>query len=164
MGGEIGVYSPGTGSTFTFHVLMQEAPEEVVHRTDETAFVSPELSILLVEDHPVNQIVVLSMLRKLKLKADCAATGLHAVEMVRKGNYDLVFMDMQLPGIDGMEATRQIRASALPRQPYIVALTANAFVSDKEACVRAGMDDFLTKPFQMAQLRAVLLHLSQRSG
>ncbi len=162
MGGEIGVHSSGTGSTFRFHVIFPESQTAPSAETPQPSGLPANLSILLVEDHPINQTVALAMLRRLHVQADCAATGLHAVEMVRQGHYDLVLMDMQLPGIDGREATRQIRASALPRQPYIVALTANAFVSDREACLAAGMDDFISKPFRLEQLQAILERASRR--
>ena len=96
------------------------------------------------------------MLGKLGITADAAANGQEAVDKVRAGSYDVVLMDMQMPVMDGVEATRRIRALELPVQPSIIAVTANAFDSDREHCLEAGMDDFITKPFSMDDLRRKL--------
>jgi CheY-like chemotaxis protein len=115
------------------------------------------LRILLAEDNLVNQRVAVLMLETLGCKADIVGNGEEAVRAVEGGDYDLVLMDVQMPLMDGLEATRRIR-SRLPRerQPRIVAMTAGAFASDREECLRAGMDDYLSKPIQRNRLEQVL--------
>ena len=115
------------------------------------------LRILVVEDNVVNQKVALGMLARLGCRADVAANGLEALEAVHRQHYDVVLMDVQMPLMDGLEATREIRAQ-LPadRQPHIVALTANALAEDRDRCLSAGMDDYLSKPLRAAQLVAVI--------
>ncbi len=113
------------------------------------------LSILLVEDNLVNQKVALRFLERLGYRADAVANGLESLRALEARPYDLVFMDLQMPEMDGFEAAREIR-STLPsdRQPRIVALTANALQGDREACLAAGMDDYITKPVKMADIAA----------
>jgi CheY-like chemotaxis protein len=96
------------------------------------------------------------MLQKLGTNADLAVDGAEALERVRDGGYDLILMDMQMPRMDGLTATRAIRAMADLHQPRIVALTANAMESDRTACLAAGMDDFLSKPFKITELQEKL--------
>jgi CheY-like chemotaxis protein len=109
--------------------------------------------ILLVEDHPVNQKLAMALLARLGYTADLAENGRLAVEAAEKRPYALILMDMQMPEMDGIEATRVIRASANPnRHTYIIALTANAMQSDKDACSAAGMNAFLSKPFNREAL------------
>ena len=115
------------------------------------------LSILLVEDNLVNQRVALLMLRRLGYDADVAGNGREAVIAVERGRYDLVFMDLQMPEMDGMEATRVLCARWPAHQrPRIVAMTANASTSDRDQCFAAGMDDFLSKPVRSPELARVL--------
>ena len=97
--------------------------------------------------------LAMSMLRKLGASADLAQDGQESVEKVRTGDYDLVLMDIQMPRMDGVAATRAIRLLPDIRQPRIVALTANAMESDRQACLDAGMEDFLSKPFQVSDLQ-----------
>jgi len=115
------------------------------------------LRILVAEDNAVNQRVVLLMLERLGYSADVAADGLEVLAALRRQSYDLVLMDVQMPGMDGLEATRRIRGE-LPAelQPRIVAVTANALNEHREACLSAGMDDFLSKPILFSNLQAVL--------
>jgi CheY-like chemotaxis protein len=96
------------------------------------------------------------MLKKLGLAADLAHDGEEACNMVRHGVYDLVLMDMQMPRMDGLSATRAIRDMPGIHQPHIVAVTANAMSVDREACLQAGMNDFLPKPFKVAELQQKL--------
>jgi signal transduction histidine kinase/CheY-like chemotaxis protein len=115
------------------------------------------LRVLVAEDNGVNQKVALAMLRHLGYRADLAADGTEAVEAVRRVPYDVVFMDLQMPELDGLDATRQIRAEHAPgRRPRIVALTANAYDEDREACLAIGMDDYLSKPLKTEMLEAAL--------
>ena len=115
------------------------------------------LDILLVEDNPVNQKVALRFLERLGYRADAVGNGLEAVRTLQQRDYDLVFMDVQMPEMDGFTATREIRAK-LPadRQPKIVALTANAVQGDRERCLAAGMDDYLSKPVKLEALEQVI--------
>jgi CheY-like chemotaxis protein len=114
------------------------------------------LRVLVVEDHPVNQKIAIGLLTKLGIHADLAENGEAAVDMTRVGRYDVVLMDMQMPVLDGVDATRAIRLLPLEFQPWIIAQTANAFDTDRESCMQAGMDDFLSKPFRMDALREKL--------
>ncbi len=159
MGGGISVES-GAGSTFRFHVhlkpLMRGGGSSPADGLSCASSAIPDLKILVVEDNPVNQTVTLALLKKLGQKAELVSSGAAAVERVRGGVFDLVFMDMQMPGMDGIEATEAIRALPLAHQPRIIALTANAFESDRARCLEAGMDGFLSKPFRLEDLRGIL--------
>ncbi len=111
------------------------------------------LRMLLVEDNAVNQKVALKMLARLGYRADVAANGLEALDALGRQRYDLVFMDVQMPEMDGLEATRRIRATiADDEQPRILAMTANALEGDRETCFAAGMDDYVSKPVRLAEL------------
>ena len=123
--------------------------------------------ILVVEDDPVNRMVFTRMLEGLGLDAKIAVDGAAALELAEREPFDLIFMDMQLPGIDGVEATRILRARPLTRPPRIVAVTSNAFAEDRRLCLDAGMDDFLAKPVRRADLAAALdraEHAARESG
>ena len=112
-----------------------------------------EARVLVAEDHPVNQKVALRLLAKLGIRAEIAANGREAVELVRLNAYDLVFMDCQMPEMNGYEATSEIRKLELPgRRLPIVAMTAEALNGSREQCLAAGMDDFITKPVSMGVL------------
>ncbi len=129
-----------------------------LHRREDAAGPpAPRLRILLAEDNPVNQRVGRLMLDKLGHHVDVAANGAEAVQAVHELAYDVVLMDVHMPQMDGLEATRRIRAE-LPqqRQPRIVAMTASALAEDREACHGAGMDGYLAKPVRAAELAAVL--------
>ncbi len=159
MGGQIRAESKQReGSTFTFVIPLTatDPPGQAVPQ-GRAAPPTAKLKILLVEDNAVNQMLALGMLQKLGLNADLATDGAEAVERVRETSYDLILMDMQMPRMDGLTATRAIRAMSDLRQPRIVALTANAMESDREACLAAGMDDFLSKPFKAAELQEKLV-------
>ena len=121
--------------------------------------------VLVVDDEPVNREVAQLQLEAAGIVVDTAADGAEAVTMVRQGAYAAIFMDMQMPNVNGLEATRQIRELPGHRQTPIIAMTANAFAEDKARCIEAGMNDFLIKPFSPDQLFAILLRaLNQRHG
>ncbi len=124
--------------------------------------VSP-LRILMAEDNPINRKVALSMLRRLGYRADIAENGLEAVNALQKQPYDIVLMDVQMPEMDGLEATRRIRNQGMNTK--IIAMTAHALEGDREDCLNAGMNEYLSKPIRMEELQAVLHSAAQmRSG
>ncbi|TQS40205.1 response regulator [Cryptosporangium phraense] len=144
---------------------LQTAVSRMVARTqpareEEVPFAAPaavSLRILLAEDNPVNQKVAQLMLSKQGHLVDTAADGAEAVAAVHRAPYDVVLMDVQMPNMDGLEATRRIRAELPPdRQPHIIAMTASVLVEDKAACRAAGMDSYLPKPVRADDLRAAL--------
>ena len=123
---------------------------------------SPSLAILLVEDNILNQKVALVLLERLGYAADVASDGARALEALDRKPYDVVLMDMRMPNMDGLEATRAIRArGASIRQPRIIALTANAMIGDREACMTAGMDDYISKPVDRNELVEALKRAAQ---
>jgi signal transduction histidine kinase/HPt (histidine-containing phosphotransfer) domain-containing protein/ActR/RegA family two-component response regulator len=165
MGGEAGAESePGRGSRFWFTARLQPGQESAAAAVPEArqgaAMVRQRCSaarLLLVEDNAINREVALDLLRSTGLAVDTAENGREALEKARAVAYDLILMDMQMPEMNGLEATRAIRAgSARPRTP-ILAMTANAFAEDRQACREAGMDDFLAKPVDPAMLYTALL-------
>ncbi|MCM3886247.1 ATP-binding protein, partial [Frankia sp. R82] len=120
--------------------------------------------VLVADDHPVNQRVVLLQLTGLGHRADLVSSGAEAVAAVRRAHYDIVLMDVQMPDIDGLAATRQIRAHVDGRGPWIIALTAGVQPGAREACLAAGMDDYLTKPLVIADLVAALARAPSPGG
>jgi len=155
MSGELKVSSEyGHGSTFTVEVLLEKASAD-----DHNRELSEDLKrnyrkhALLAEDNPVNQIVISALLERLGISVDIACDGLVAIGMFSKGNYDLVFMDLQMPNMDGLSATESIRHANNDCAPVpIVAITANAMEEDKIACQNAGMNGFLSKPLKLSTL------------
>jgi PAS domain S-box-containing protein len=113
------------------------------------------LRILLAEDLAVNQKLALRLLEQMGYRADVASNGLEAVESVERQTYDVVLMDVQMPDMDGLDATRAIRKKQL-KQPFIIAMTANAMQGDREMCLAAGMDSYISKPIRVAELVAAL--------
>ena len=187
MGGNIGFQSEvGSGSTFWFTIQLARADatlpdpdiqEEVVDTTaidtlratatDTDQIVRPgnaktvkpdSLRVLLVEDNAVNQMLAMAILKKAGHRVDLAVDGIEAVDSVSNNLYDVVLMDIQMPNMDGLEATRLIRAMDDPNKAnvYIVAITANALLGDRETCLSAGMNDYLPKPIDQKRLLAAL--------
>ena len=123
------------------------------------------LRVLLAEDNVVNQRVALLMLDRLGYRADVAANGLEVLEAVARTPYDVVLMDVQMPELDGLGATGRLRAEVAPdRQPWIIAMTASALAEDRERCLAAGMDDFLSKPVRREDLAAALARAARASA
>ena len=142
-------------------LLQALRPKEPVAIPVDPRFADPQddlpLRVLLVEDNAINQLVARRMLDKLGHHVDAAGDGQEAVEAVRLAPYDVILMDVQMPGMDGLEATRLIRTALPPdRQPRIVAMTASVLVEDRQACRDAGMDDYLPKPVRMEDLVSAL--------
>jgi PAS domain S-box-containing protein len=170
MGGEAGADStPGVGSTFWFTMKLKKG-NEAVAPTATTVNAEAEIRrryadqrILVVDDEPINREIAMMQLELVVLVVDEAKDGAEAVALAQKINYAAIFMDMQMPILNGLDATRQIRELPGYRDIPIIAMTANAFAEDKAECLAAGMNDFLIKPFNPDDLFAVLLRSLSRS-
>lgn len=115
------------------------------------------LKILLAEDNIINQKVAMRMLERLGYHADIAANGEEVLQALKDRPYDIVLMDVQMPEMDGLDATRCIRSTP-GRQPYIIAMTAHAMKGDREVCLEAGMNDYVSKPVRIEELQAAIEH------
>ena len=135
-----------------------KSPRTVDARTNRPAPLMRSETMLLAEDNAVNQKVALHMLGKLGYRADVAVNGIEVLDALQRKTYDIILMDVQMPEMDGLEAARRISAFLPDRavRPWIIALTANAMLGDREMCMRAGMDDYLSKPFEADELAAAL--------
>ncbi len=163
MNGSVGVSSaPGKGSTFWVRLPLECPQPRVDPNARGTAKSNGSAGVgrvLLVEDNPINQKVAMGALRRLGWQADAADNGVVAVELFQKNRYCLIFMDCQMPEMDGYLATKQIRDwEAFHNQPPvpIIALTAHALAGDRERCLAAGMNDYVAKPFGLEELRNAL--------
>ncbi len=141
------------------------APATAKPKIDTDMGVRHPLRILVAEDNVVNQKLALRILQQMGYRADLASNGIEAIESVERQPYDVVLMDVQMPEMDGLEASRRITAKwPADARPRIVAMTANAMQGDREMCLAAGMDDYITKPIRVDQLVEALNHVSARKG
>ena len=169
MGGLLWVKStPGRGSTFSFTIVGEAAPAPArrpaaLPGAGRDLALHHPLSILLAEDHPVNQRVMVGLLAHRGYRVDVAGTGQEVLDALARRPYDLILMDVQMPEMDGLETTRRIRRLPLDRQPRILAMTAHAMPGDRELCLEAGMDGYISKPVQLADLESALLATSAAS-
>jgi two-component system, sensor histidine kinase and response regulator len=159
MDGEVGAESTPMGSRFWFSARLMTAdgpsdptPSSAPAQTPNW----PGARVLVAEDNHVNQHVAVELLRTVGIAPDVAEDGLQAVQMARATAYDLILMDVQMPGLDGLQATRQLRNGPRALAVPIVAMTADAFAEDRKACLAAGMNDHIAKPIEVSVLHAVL--------
>ena len=167
MGGRVGVTSRlGAGSRFWFTARLKPGDEAMDVLSSTFAGMTMQAvhdtlagrHVLIVEDEPINREISLELLSEYDITADTAENGRQAIEQLKTKTYDLVLMDMQMPEMDGLEATRHIRAQSQYTLLPIIAMTANAFAEDRERCLKAGMNDFIVKPVDPEELKMLLLH------
>lgn len=161
MGGGMSVESkPGNGSTFHFTVRLKqgESPGRQGLSTQQmkAMFDLTGMRILLVEDNAINRTVAIEILKKLGCEVTTASNGKEAVEAAENGQFEAILMDLQMPGMDGYEATRAIRAREKSGRTPIIAQTAHAFAEDRTKCLEAGMDEHISKPIKVSELLKVL--------
>ena len=148
-----------------YDILLNVLSDSVAHRSpappqvtfDTTMATRHPLRLLLAEDNVINQRVAIKTLERMGYRADVAANGFEVLDALSRQRYDVVLMDVQMPELDGLEATRRIDYEVPPaRRPYIIAMTANAMQGDRERCLEAGMDDYISKPVRVEELVAAL--------
>jgi signal transduction histidine kinase len=175
MGGEIGVESsPGQGSTFWFVVPLKRREPDAVEQTPAVVEQSADLRlsdeyagtrVLVVEDEPITQEVSRLLLEDVGFVVDTADDGLQALELAKQNGYALILMDMQMPHLNGVEASKAIRMNSLNKETPILAMTANAFDEDRQVCLDAGMNDHIAKPVDPDKLyETVLVWLEKRGN
>ena len=175
MGGTISAHSDpdqGSGFQFTIRAMITPIPEAALQPAKPAPGTAAgqhaatrSLKILLAEDNTINQTVALALVRRLGHTVDLAVNGEEAIELLRRGTYDLVLMDVAMPKLDGLETTRRLRAGYAGdagQQVPIVALTANAMTGDRDRCLASGMDEYLTKPINVAALAEVFRRAGAR--
>jgi len=148
------------GSEFMFELKFGYKKENMTTTTENNIDLPQDLSILVAEDNPINQKVASLTLKHLGLNCDVAKNGLEAFELYKQKQYDIILMDMQMPVLDGISASKKIRSfeatENINNSTYIVALTANASTEDRDLCIEAGMNNFISKPFKKEILKAIL--------
>ena len=174
MGGEIGVESaPGRGSSFWFVVPLKKRQSSAVAPAPSSASLTAEqrliadyagTRVLLAEDEPITQEVSRYLLEDVGFRVDIAEDGQQALDLARQNRYALILMDMQMPVLNGVEATQAIRADSLNRETPILAMTANAFDEDREVCLGVGMNEHIAKPVHPQKLYEILLGWLEKSS
>lgn len=162
-GGDISIESaPLIGTTISFSIPLQACRQPIVEERIDLLESKPLFTgrVLIAEDNSLNREIVIAMLEKLGFEVDIAVNGREAVDKTLCADYDFVFMDCQMPEMDGFEATRHIKSKVGSKKPLIIALTANAQQDDRDKCLDAGMDDFLSKPIGINKLRKVIENYS----
>ncbi|NEQ50709.1 MAG: response regulator [Leptolyngbya sp. SIO3F4] len=167
-GGQIGIDSEtGKGSNFYFALwfgLSQDSVTKAKSTRKEQPLHELHLHVLVAEDNPVNQLLITQILRKWDIDHTVCENGQEAVDLCRKNHYDLILMDLQMPIMDGMHATREIRDLDTYEHVPIVALTADAFVETRDQAISSGFSDFLTKPFHAEELRKIIRSIETRTA
>ncbi|HEX6268603.1 MAG TPA: GAF domain-containing protein [Anaerolineales bacterium] len=143
--------------------LVTPRPEPARAVMDKAMGKNHPLRILLAEDNQVNQKLALRILEQMGYRADVASNGIEAVESIERQIYDVILMDVQMPEMDGLDATRNIRKLGELTQPHIIAMTANAMEGDREMCIAAGMNDYISKPVRVNELVDALLKVARKS-
>ena len=173
MGGAMTAESEGKGKgcIFRFHIRAEAVAAAQGAKAAAKTAINPQMAerhplrILLAEDNVVNQKLALRLLQQMGYRADVASNGVEAIESVARQTYDVVLMDVQMPEMDGLEASRRIAAKyPAGERPRIVAMTANAMQGDREECLAAGMDDYVTKPIRVDALVEALFKVTPRSA
>jgi len=173
MGGRIGAQPRETGgSVFWFSAELPEtdralaghAWEADANPSAKNVAVGRGLMVLLAEDDEINRMVAQALLTKLGMQTAVAHNGREAIEMAASHSYDAILMDCMMPVVDGLQATHQIRAAEGTSHVPIIAMTALAMPGDRERCLTAGMDDYLSKPIRLAALQAAIHRVTARSG
>jgi CheY-like chemotaxis protein len=145
--------------------ILRKRPSEIHHQDSRTSWTSAtnhDARIVVAEDNPINQMVVRKMLGKMGYEVNIVESGEAAIEATKQSLPDIIFMDVQMPGMDGLEATRSIRKLKLTKQPVIIAMTANAMEKDREDCLAAGMNDYISKPVMPKILREKITKWNER--